>query len=309
MTVTETGQQKQRDHQVKRKKKINWMAGLFVGPHIVFFALFFIIPLFYGLYVSFTNWDLVTTPQWVGLANYKTILFDASSVFHSEFFNGLKNTFIFVVFMVPLEIIVPLLIAMALNSGVKAVSFFQSVFYLPGLFSISAVALIWNLVFNKRLGPINNLFHSAVNWSTTQPHAWAVILIVSAWWGLGGNMIIYRAALAAVPKELYESADMDGANSWRKFLNITLPSIRFQLLYTLVMTTLRCFNIYGQPVMLTNGGPNQTTTVLMMYIKNLAFGTGQSLAGMASAMAILLGLIMVIISVIQYLWLSKDNTH
>lgn len=296
-----------KNHKANQLNKAGAKPLLYIGPHLLFFLVFALLPLAYGIYISFTQWDLVGDPNWVGFNNYKEILFNSDSVFNYQFFNGLKNTFIFVIISVPLLMIIPLLIALALNAKPKATTFFQSVFYIPGLFSISAVALIWRLVFNKRLGPINNMFGSAANWTTEQPYAWLVILIVSVWWGLGGNMIIYRAALNGIPVELYESAEIDGASSVKKFFYITLPSIKFQLLYTFVMTTVASFNIYGQPVMLTEGKPNQTTSVLMMYIKDLAFGSGQSVAGMASAMAVLLGLVMVTISIIQFLLMNKDN--
>src|SRR5690606_30517999 len=134
------------------KKKIGLGHLIYIGPHIILFLIFGILPLIYGVYVSFTKWDLVGQPEWVGLANYKEILFNKDSIFHFQFFNGVKNTLIFVLISVPLLVVIPLLIALALNTKVKAASLFQSVFYIPGLFSISAVALIWLLVFNKRLG-------------------------------------------------------------------------------------------------------------------------------------------------------------
>lgn len=292
---------------LNRKARTGLKPLFYIGPHLVFFFVFALLPLIYGIYISMTQWDMVGDPKWVGFSNYKEILFNSSSTFHFQFFNGMKNTLIFVIISVPLLIVIPLLIALALNAKPKAMTFFQSVFYIPGLFSISAVALIWTLFFNKRLGPVNNLFNSSANWPSTQPYAWLVILIVSIWWGLGGNMIIYRAALNGIPSELYESADIDGAGSIKKFFHITLPSIKFQLLYTFVMTTIASFNIYGQPVMLTDGGPNQSTSVLMMYIRKLAFGSGQSVAGIASAMSVLLGLVMVIISIFQFTLMNKDN--
>lgn len=290
------------------KKKKGFGHLLYIGPHLILFVIFGILPLVYGTYVSFTRWDLVGQPEWVGLANYKEILFNQDSTFHKQFFNGVKNTLIFVGISVPLLMIIPLMIALALNTKVKATSLFQSIFYIPGLFSISAVALIWSLVFNKRLGPINNVFGSDANWFTSQPHAWILILVVSIWWGIGGNLIIYRAALSSISKDVFEAADIDGAGPVKKFFYITIPSIKFPILYTLVMSTLASFNIYGQPVMLTDGGPTESTTVAMMYIRNLAFGSGQSVAGMASAMAMLLGMIMIIVSIFQFVVLSKDDT-
>ena len=134
-----------------------------------------------------------------------------------------------------------------------------------------------------------------------------MIVLMSTWWAIGTNMVIYQAALGGVPKELYESASIDGAGSIKRFFYITVPSIRFQILYTIVMTTIAGFNIYGQPLMLTEGGPNGSTTVLIMEIRKLAFGTGQPIAGMASAMAICLGVVILIISAFQFFAMNRKE--
>ncbi|HIX70663.1 carbohydrate ABC transporter permease [Enterococcus diestrammenae] len=289
-------------------KKLNLKPIAFIGPHILLFATFILIPTIYGIYASFTKWNLVSDPEWVGLDNYKTILFDSSSTFNFQFTNGLKNTLIYVVIMVPLLILIPLLIAVALeNRHVKFKSLFQGILYVPGLVSISAAALIWSLIFHSKLGMMNNLFGMNFSWAAKQPYAWLLVIIVSVWGGIGGNMVIYRAAIAGVSQDLYESAEIDGATAFEKFIHITLPSIKFPLVYTLVMTTAGCFNVFAQPLMMTKGGPKQGTHVLMMYIRSLAFGHGESIAGIASAMAVLLGLIILVISAIQYYLMNKNT--
>ena len=243
---------------MKTRRKI--LPFLFVTPHLIIFLIFSLIPIIYGLYISFTKWNFLGTPEWVGLANYKEILFSTESTYYRQFMNGLKNTFLAVVLNVPPSIIVPLVLALALNVKVRGSKFFQSVFYL-----------------------------------------------LSTWWAIGTNMVIYQAALGGVPKELYESASIDGAGSIKRFFYITVPSIRFQILYTIVMTTIAGFNIYGQPLMLTEGGPNGSTTVLIMEIRKLAFGTGQPIAGMASAMAICLGVVILIISAFQFFAMNRKE--
>lgn len=291
------------------KKKWNLAPALFVGPHLILFLVFILLPTIYGIYASFTKWNLMGAPVWVGLDNYKTILFDDTSTFNQQFFNGLKNTLLFVVFSVPILIVLPLLIALSLqHRKVKMKSLIQSVLYLPGLISISAAALIWLLIFNKQLGITGNIFGSEVAWPTHQPYAWIIIIVITVWGGVGGNMIIYRASLSGVAQELYESAALDGAGAVRRLISITLPSIRFPLIFTFVMTTAGAFNVFGQPLMMTDGGPQQSTHVLMMYIRQLAFGHGDSIAGMASAMAVLLGLVILVISALQY-YVMNRNAH
>lgn len=280
---------------------------LYIGPHLLLFVTFVCIPTIYGIYASFTKWNLVNDPKWAGLDNYKTILFDKNSTFYFQFHNGVKNTLIYVLLIVPLIVIVPLLIAVALeNKKVKFKNVYQGILYIPGLISISAAALIWSLLFHSKLGIPNNLFGMNISWAAQQPYAWMLIIIISIWGGVGGNMIIYRAAIAGISEDLYESAEIDGASSFKKLFYITLPSIRFPLIYTIVMSTAGAFNVFAQPLMMTNGGPKQSTHVLMMYIRTLAFGSGESIAGMASAMAVLLGLIILIVSALQYYVMNKN---
>jgi len=279
----------------------------FIGPHLILFIVFILVPTIYGIYASFTKWNLLGDPVWVGFENYKAILFDSSSTFNTQFMNGMKNTLIFVGLSVPILIVIPLMVAVALeHKKVKMKGLMQSILYIPGLISISAAALIWLLIFNKQLGITGNVFGSQIPWPANQPYAWIIIIVITVWGGVGGNMIIYRASINGVAKDLYEAAEMDGAGSIRKFTSITLPSIRFPLIYTFVMTTGGAFNVFGQPLMMTKGGPQQSTHVLMMYIRQLAFGHGESIAGMASAMAVLLGLVILIISAMQYYVMNRN---
>ena len=289
---------------MKTRRKI--LPFLFVTPHLIIFLVFSLIPIIYGLYISFTKWNFLGTPEWVGLANYKEILFSTESTYYRQFMNGLKNTFLAVVLNVPPSIIVPLVLALALNVKVRGSKFFQSVFYLPCLLSLSAVSIIWIQILNKRFG-VPSVFGINSALTVEQPWAWLMIVLMSTWWAIGTNMVIYQAALGGVPKELYESASIDGAGSIKRFFYITVPSIRFQIIYTIVMTTIAGFNIYGQPLMLTEGGPNGSTTVLIMEIRKLAFGTGQPIAGMASAMAICLGVVILIISAFQFFAMNRKE--
>lgn len=294
----------------KPKKKINWKQWAFIGPHFIFFIVFIAFPTVFGIYASFTQWNMVSSPNWVGLDNYRTILTNTDSTFYFQFWNGLKNTLIFVVGTVPLQIVIPLFISILLqHKDLKGKNWFQAIFYIPGLISVSAAAIVWLLIFNPRLGPVNNLLGSSAAWVVNQPHAWIVIFIMSLWGAIGGNMIIYRSAMNGISKELYEAAELDGAGKVRQFFSITLPQMKFPLLYTLVMSTAGAFNVYAQPLMVTSGGPNQTTHVLMMYIRNLAFGQGQSIAGMASAMSVLLGFVIVIISAFQFVLMYRNTKN
>lgn len=287
------------------KKKIT--PYLFIAPHILLFLLFFLVPMVFGIYASFTKWDLFGDPTWVGLKNYQTIFTNTDSTFYRQFWNGLKNTVIFVLICVPFQISLPLLIAVLLNKKPKGRNIFQGIFYMPTLFSITSVTLTWLFIFNRTLGLFNHLFGTDINWYGEQPYAWMTIVIATVWWGIGGNLIIYVAALSGIDASILEAAALDGATGIRKFWYITLPSIQFPLAYTFVVSVIAQFNIYGQPLMITGGGPSESTHVLLMYIRNLAFGTGKSVAGMASAMSTVLGLIIGIVSVVQIIMIRKQE--
>lgn len=289
------------------KKKLKITPYLFLAPHLLMFAIFFLIPMFYGIYASFTKWDLFSSPQWVGLQNYATIFTNTESTFYRQFWNGLKNTFVFVIICVPFQVMLPLIIAMLLDKRPKGRNIFQGIFYMPTLFSITSVMLTWLFIFNRSLGLFNHLFGTDINWYGEQPWAWITIVVSTVWWGLGGNLIIYVAALSGIDRAVIEAAALDGATGLKKFLHIIIPSIKFPLAYTIVVSIVAQFNIYGQPLMLTGGGPSESTFVLLMYIRNLAFGTGKSVAGMASAMSTCLGLIIGVVSVVQLVMMRRQE--
>lgn len=280
---------------------------LFIGPHAILFIVFFLIPTIFGLYIAFTEWDLYGIPQFIGLENFKTILLDANSLYHEQFFNGARNTILFVFLCVPFSILTSLILAVAISIKPRGYRFFQFILYLPTLFAISAVMIIWSFQLSLSYGPFSEWFGLKTNLVSTQPWAWIVLVVVTIWWSAGGNMIIYVAALNNIPTEQLEAASLDGANGFVTFFKVVLPNMKYQLVFTLIMTTVAQFNIYGQPLMLTGGGPNNSTRVLMMYIQSNVFGSGVSVAGMAAAMAVLLGLVIMIFLTFQFILLKKWN--
>ncbi|QCJ40780.1 sugar ABC transporter permease [Bacillus sp. S3] len=289
------------------KKHLNLTPFLYIGPHLILFLIFFLFPTVYGIYISFTNWDLLSEPEFIGFANYKEILFNQDSTFYEQLRTGLGNTFKFVLFTVPACIIVPLFLAAGLHTRPKGLKFFQALFYMPTLFSVSAVMIIFSMLYSVSFGPLNHYLNAETNWLATQPYAWITLVTVTVWWTIGANMIIYQAALNGISKDLYEAASIDGANSVQRFFKITLPSIRAQILYTVIITTIAQFNVYGQPLMLTKGGPTSSTAVLLMYIQENAFGSGNSIAGIGAAMAVILGLCIMVVSAIQFFFLRQRD--
>jgi multiple sugar transport system permease protein len=232
------------------------------------------------------------------------MLFQSGNTYYRQLRNGLGNTFKFVLFSVPFCIALPLGLAVALQSKPRGNKFFQAIYYLPALMSISTVTLTWRYMFLHSYGAVSNFLMSAADWRVP-PYSWASLVIITVWWCNGGTMVIYQSALSSIPIDRYEAASVDGANGWQKFLNITLPGIRYPLTYTFVMTVVAQFNIYGQPLMLTGFENQEANAVLLMYVYENA--VKQQVAGMSAAMALILGVCIMVVSFAQ-MRLMKANS-
>ena len=291
----------------KGKLTDNLTSYLFVAPYLVFFIIFALVPLVLCIYLSFCQWDGASEIEWIGLQNYK-LLFGAlgTGQIAKEFWKSVLNTLLFVAVQMPVLMILPLLIALLINRCSGTGKFFMSAFYFPSILSVATVCIIWYFMFDTNAGILNNFFKTNIPWITKQPYAWISIFILSSWWGIGGNMVLYLAGLSNVSKECLEAAALDGAGVWASFIHITLPGLKNTLVYVLTMTTLSCFNVFGQPNILTAGGPDSSTTVAMMNIYNTAFGGSKF--GRACAMSILIALILVAFTISSYkLQTAKDK--
>ena len=291
----------------KGKLADNLTSYLFVVPYLVFFIIFALVPLVLCIYLSFCQWDGASEIEWIGLQNYK-LLFGAlgTGQIAKEFWKSVLNTLLFVAEQMPVLMVLPLLIALLINRCSRTGKFFMSAFYFPSILSVATVCIIWYFMFDTNAGILNNFFKTNIPWITKQPYAWISIFILSSWWGIGGNMVLYLAGLSNVSKECLEAAALDGAGVWASFIHITLPGLKNTLVYVLTMTTLSCFNVFGQPNILTAGGPDSSTTVAMMNIYNTAFGGSKF--GRACAMSILMALIMVAFTISSYkLQTAKDK--
>lgn len=283
---------------------------LFLAPHLILFAAFFMIPAVVGILSAFTDWKLGQPMVWEGLANFKTLFFDQNSQYYWQLRWGLMNTIKFVLLTVPFQIALPLLLAVALHSKTAGHRVFQSIFYLPALLSIAVVMLSWNYMFNMSAGFINQFFRlGKLNWISSIPHNWIALIIITLWWVSGTNMVIYQSALAGIPQELYKAASVDGADRFRQFLHVTLPGMRYPLTYTAISSVVAQFGIFGQPLMFNLGGPvasvvngfdNKSNNMLLMYIYDHGFGRAGGDPGMASAMALVLGAVILAVSALQF---------
>ena len=268
---------------------------LFAVPFLVIFALFFIFPFFSGIAQSFVN----RKGEFVGLQNYRNILFSQDFTYRADFFRGLKNTLTFVVFAVPLLIVIPLFIAVLIDIQPKGYKFFRALLFMPTVFSISSVILMWKRVLEVETGFINGIFKffnmNQINFLGSQPWAWIPLLVVTIWWTMGTNIVILGAGLKNIDKAVYEAAAIDGASYIKTVFSITLPLLVGQIIVVFIMTLLASFNVYGQPALLTVGGPERSTQVLLMVILDNLFDRPY----VASAMSLMLGAIMIVISLAQ----------
>lgn len=287
----------------KTSRKSQLTSSLFVLPYLLLFTIFLFIPILYGAWMSLHNWDLLNpVKEFVGFKNYVKI-FDPSSYLNKLFFEGLVNTIQFVIYSVPLLVLIGLGLALLINSiPGKFKGFFRTIYFIPYSVSVSVVAIIWLWLLDTNSGMINQYLQKLnlplIPWLTDLPWAWISIVIATLWWTIGFNMVIFINALNDVSEELYEAGSLDGASRWQRFIFITLPSIKPTMLFVTITSTIASFNIYGQPYLMTRGGPGTSTKVLLMNIVDEAFKQRQ--LGNAAAMSLLMALIMIGISIFQF---------
>ena len=266
---------------------------LFIAPYLIFFITFSLVPVIMSIVLSFVEWDYTGPLEFVGFKNFE-LIFDLESLTGSKFWSSVGHTILFVVVQMPILIIFPFFIAFLLNFKLKSFKIYRALIYLPAILSISTVSIIFVVLLDTNLGVINKILGDSIPWLTNQPYQWISIFLLSTWWGIGGNMVLFTSGLQDIPKELYEAASIDGCNSVEKLFHVTLPGLKNTFVYVITMTILSCFNVMGQPMMLTPG--EESTEVAIQFIYNTAFG-GWKL-GRASAMSIIMALLMGVFSLI-----------
>ncbi|QUL58134.1 sugar ABC transporter permease [Paenibacillus tritici] len=265
--------------------------------------MFLLFPILYGVVISLQDFELLSDAHpFVGLRNYITI-FTPGTHENSIFFRGLWTTFQFVLYSVPLLIVAGLGMAMLVNAlPAKLRGMFRTFYFLPYALSASVMAVIWLMMFDTNAGFINSLLQklglTGIPWLTATPWVWLALVLTTLWWTIGFNMIIFVNALNEVPEDYYEAAAIDGAGAWSRFMSITLPTIRPVMLFVMITSTIASFNIYAQPFLLTRGGPGDTTKVLLINVLDQAFVRKD--IGSASAMAILMALLIMMVSIVQF---------
>lgn len=300
---------------VGSKSRINWTAYLFILPHLILFALFLAYPFFNGLLLSTQEYDY-TRPEatkFVGAQNYVNI-FTPGSVEFQTFWNSLWNTVQFVIYSVPLLVIIPLGLAVLLNTKIPGRNIFRAIYFAPWVLSVSVVGLLWWWIFQDQGGLVNHyiaqLGFTPPQWLSTLPWAWVAIVVATIWWTLGFNMIILLAALQDIPEQLYEAAAIDGATGRQSFLRITLPMLQPVLIFIIIISIIASFNLFGQPLIMTGGNPalptgGGGTEPVMMRIYNEGFLRNRQ--GSAAAMSFIVATIMILISYFNFKLLRQRD--
>ena len=278
------------------RQRENRMGYAFALPWLLGFFIFTLYPMCSSFYYSFTNYNTLKAPKWIGLRNY-IIIFTSDPLF----WKSLWNTVYYAVLSVPLGIATGVLIALLLNQKVKGMRFFRTIFYLPTVVSSVAVSLLWMWILEPNFGLLNTFLKKigiiGPGWLTDP--AWSKnSLILMSLWTVGGGMLIYLAALQDVPESLYEAATIDGAGAFKKFCKITIPMITPTLFYNLITGIIGGLQVFSQAFIMTSGGPSYSTYFYGYHLYNKAFGEYQM--GYASSLAWILLVITLLLSLIVF---------
>lgn len=289
------------------KKRIGKAACilLFILPAVIPLCIFWIWPMIKAIFMSFTDWDYMSSNyNIVGFENYKELFSD------NMFYNALQNTFVFTVGTLIPTIIGGLAIAMVLKKNIKRSALYKAIIFSPWITPTVAISIVWNWIFEPQYGFANYILQllnlPKSQWLQSSDTAMIGVIIVTVWKGFGWAMVFYLTALERVPKHLYEAAAIDGANSWKKFINITLPLISPTTFFLTIITTINSLQAYDQIQVLTQGGPSGSTrTILYMYYQT-AFE--QFNIGQATAIATVILVIIGVLSGVQFI-ASKKWVH
>jgi multiple sugar transport system permease protein len=278
------------------KPVITWT---FLAPWLVTLGLFWLYPLAYSFYLSFTQYStLGNRARWIGLANYERLMGDP------VFWKALANTAIFVVGTIPFTTIFALLLAVLLNKNIAWKSVYRASYFIPSVTSIVVLSLVFTNLYAHD-GYINSLLSTIGvpfpkdGWLAGTGTALPAIMAMDVWIAIGYYVVLFLAALQTIPKELYEAADLDGASAWKQFTRITMPGLRPMLLFVIVINTIRSFQVFTEVFVMTKGGPINSTTTLVYQIYENAFVQSDKM-GYASAVAYVTFLLILSVSLVQF---------
>ncbi|PZE22849.1 sugar ABC transporter permease [Paenibacillus xerothermodurans] len=283
------------------------LAGAFLAPYFTFFLIFSILPIFYGLYVSFHDWTLAGKGEFVGLDNYIYAFKDA------DFWASLLHSAYFVVYSTPFLILVPFCLALILDAKLKGRTFLRTVYFMPQVLSVAVVSYIWVFILQPYTGLMNTVLHkigvlaegTEWFWLNDANLAWVSIVMITLWWTQGFNMIVLLAGLQDIPPEHYEAATLDGANGWQRLKYITLPAMRGIIALIMILQVIASFKVFGQVWLVTRGGPGNETRTMIQYIYETGFSANE--LGLSTAMSFIFFVFLIILSLLQAKFFSPKK--
>jgi len=258
--------------------------GLVLGPVIA------------GFVLSFFRWNIISDPVFIGWGNYRELSQD------DQFWQALRNTVYYVVGTIPPAVAISLALALALNQPLRGRALFRTTYFLPVVSSTVAVAVLWGWMYNTQIGLFNYVLGLVgipkVPWITSETWAMPAVIIMSVWKSLGYNMILFLAGLQSIPQDYYEAAEIDGAGSFRRFWDITLPLLSPTTFLVVILSVIASFQVFEQTYILTGGGPANSTLTLVLMIFYSGFQDFRM--GYASAIAYVLFTLVFIVTMIQW---------
>ncbi len=282
-----------------------WRDGwLFAMPFVLGVVLFWIGPMLYSLFIVTQEWDMLTPPRFVGLANFETLLSDPLVR------KSLANTAYYTFIAVPLQLTVALALAITLNQNLRGRAIYRTIFYLPAITPAVASAVVWTQIFNADFGVLNSIIRAfgghGPKW-LFDPRLAKPAFIFMSLWGVGPQMVIFLAGLQSVPTQLLEAAEIDGASSWQRFCSISVPILSPVLFFNLVMGIIGSFQIFTSALIMTNGGPQNATLFMVLYVYLNGFNFFKM--GYAAALSWLLFAILTLFTFLQFHMASRWVYH
>ena len=271
---------------------------IFVLPALIGTFIFVIIPIFCSFALSFANWDLLGDIKFVGLDNYKAILSQG------EFLQILTNTFVYAISTTVFAVIIPLIIASILNTKIRGAETFKTIYFLPFITPAVVIAIVWGWIFDPNVGAVNTILKTHYTWLFDTHLAMPVLIFVSVWKLIGYNVILFLTGFSTINRNLYEAAKIDGANNIEEFFNITLPLLIPTTFFVTLVTAISSFQVFDLIYVMTEGGPKDSTNVIVYSIYKYAFEYFD--IGKSCALAYILFTVIFVLALLQKK-LSKTN--
>ncbi|MDA3859793.1 MAG: sugar ABC transporter permease [Melioribacteraceae bacterium] len=276
---------------------------LLVAPYIIHFAVFVAFPVIFSIVLTFHKWNIISPMKFTGFDNYIRLFND------TLFLKSIMNTFVFLIIHIPLQIFVALILAEILNQKIFMRGFFRAAFFLPVVVSGVVVTMLWQQMFAFDTGLLNRILTTVgldkVGWLVDPNVAMSSIAVMATWKNVGLYVILFLVGLQTVPPHYYEAADLEGANRFQKFFNITLPMIKPTMFMVIILSTIGGFSLFIEPYIMTGGGPLNSTISAVLYIYKQGFFYYHM--GYASTLGLFFALIILLVIVIQKKFIEREK--